>query len=169
MERFTTAVREAIAQRNWYSSLAMALTLPDVCANLETPDQGSRARYVRWFEEWVQDKYTSHFGLDRTIFLSGNDCYALRCSYLHEGAGDIQGQRAREALDRFHFITPPPGGSIVHNNRINAALQLQVDIFANDIADSVDAWSSSVKENPDIQTRIGSLLIIHNSDHGIRF
>ncbi|WP_241331235.1 hypothetical protein [Burkholderia cenocepacia] len=171
MKRFTDAVRNAVAQENWYSALAIALTLPDLCAKLETPNEGSRVRYVRWYGEWVEAKYTFHAGLERTrhVFLTGLDCYALRCSYLHEGGGDIQNQRAREALERFHFISPPRHGRPIHCNQFGGILQLQVDKFAIDIADSVDAWALNVSGNADVQERITSLLVIHNGDDGVRF
>ncbi len=64
-------------------------------------------------------------------FLSGNDCYALRCAYLHEGSDNISQQNAKEVVDKFHFIVAPKG-STIHCNMMNTKLQLQVDIFCED-------------------------------------
>lgn len=170
MKRFTDAVRSAVATKNWYGALAMALTLPDVCGRLEQPTVGSGARYAQWFGQWVQPIYTHLVGAAREphVFLSGADCYALRCSYLHEGGGDIAHQRARQVLDDFHFITPPQSG-MVHCNQANSTLQLQVDIFCGDVAAAVDRWAASVVDDQDIQTRMKDLLVIHDSSGGIVF
>lgn len=171
MKRFTDAVRKAIENENWYGALTTALTLPDVCGKLEDRVQGSQARYEAWWTEWMEPAYTSFRGPNRVrhVFLSGADCYALRCSYLHEGSGELGHQRARAVLDRFHFITPPRNGSIAHRNQVNDVLQLQVDLFSTDIADAVDRWAASVSTNCEIQTRMQALLVIHDSPNGVRF
>lgn len=170
MHQFVTALRESVATRNWHSALALALFMPDVCGRLQSPNSGSQARYVAWFKAWVQPKYTVQMFLmpSETVFLSGEDCYALRCSYLHEGGDEISHQRARVALDRFHFITPPPDGT-VHMNISNTALQLQVDIFCLDVAAAVEAWLVSVSGDQDVSQRMSSLITIHDSSHGVFF
>ncbi|HEX7109283.1 MAG TPA: hypothetical protein VF224_08585, partial [Aestuariivirga sp.] len=121
-------------------------------------------------DKWLLPKYTACVGPNRTkhVFLFGEDCYALRCSYLHQGKDDIGAQRARKVLDSFHFITPPTNG-IVHNNQSNNKLQLQVDIFCRDIIAAVDTWVASVESSKEIRDKIASLLIIHDSSNGIRF
>ena len=172
MKRFTDSIRLAVQAKNWYGALTGALSLPDVCGKLESPDVGSQQRYSAWFERWVQPKYTHQLGGrlgQQHIFLSGRDCYALRCSYLHEGGGQIEHQRAREALVSFHFITPPGNGSVIHMNQFNNTLQLQVDIFSNDIASAADQWSESVAGNEPIQARIKELIVIHDGANGVRF
>jgi len=106
----------------------------------------------------------------RHVFLCGKDCYALRCSYLHEGGDNILGQtRARKALDDFHFITPPGNGNSIHCNQSNSTLQLQVDIFARGMADSVDAWAAAVALDAQIQERMKVLLTVHDSSNGVMF
>lgn len=171
MKRFTDAIRLAITSKNWLSALSLSLTMPDICGRLEDPKISSGARYISWYRRLVEPKYTACIGPDRQryIFLSGEDCFALRCSYLHEGADDISTQRIRKALDSFHFITPPQKGNIVHANQVNNKLQLQIDIFAIDIANAVDAWAESVKTDQDIQNRIKNLIVVHNSDNGVRY
>lgn len=67
---------------------------------------------------------------------SANDCYYFRCACLHEGLDS----HANIAHERIHFIPPPPGNSIIHLNKLNNVLQMQIDIFCNDIATAVDAW-----------------------------
>jgi len=171
MKRFTTAIRAAADAENWYAALSMALSLPDVCGRLEQPSVGSKKRYVAWFQKWIEPKYTLRIGHPGTlhVFLCGEDCYALRCSYHHEGGGNIVEQgRARKALRDFHFTTPPRNGT-VHMNQVGDTLQLQVDIFANDMATAVDAWSTAVACEADIQGRLAALLTVHDGSKGVRF
>lgn len=95
--------------------------------------------------------------------LGGNDCYALRCAYLHEGADDISKQRAREAVDKFLFIVAPSGLTI-HCNMINNRLQLQVDIFCADIKDGVVNWLSDIAGDSDKVAETAKLLKIQLPD-----
>jgi hypothetical protein len=82
--RFTNAIERSLNVENWYSALALALALPDICANVCSPNEGSQRRYVKWYNQYMLSKYTSHVGADRTehVFLKGEDCYALRCALL---------------------------------------------------------------------------------------
>ncbi|MGR5293652.1 hypothetical protein ACPV4U_25135, partial [Vibrio alginolyticus] len=170
MKRFTDSIRTAVNANDWYGALSTALTLPDVCGRLENPEKGSKARYVSWYQVWLQPKFTMKVGADQNehTFLYGEDCYALRCSYLHEGGANIEEQRAKKALEDFHFITPPASGSI-HCNQINNTLQLQVDIFCIQVADAVDQWAKAVEDSEEIQSRLRNLLTIHDSSNGVRF
>ena len=170
MERFTNSIRTALNANDWYGALITALTLPDICGRIETPNEGSNRRYARWFSEWVEPSYTMEVAGVKHVFLSGNDCYALRCSLLHEGGENIEEQRAREALDNFHFIMPPPNGNSFHKIQSNQSLLLQVDIFCNDVADSVDRWTASENANdPEVIQRMEGLLKIRDVSNGIQF
>mgnify|MGYP006308626119 CR=1 FL=1 len=170
MERFTNSIRTALQAGDWYGALTTALTLPDICGRMETPNEGSNRRYARWFYDWVEPSYTMESFGERHVFLSGNDCYALRCSLLHEGGENIEEQRAREALDNFHFIVPPPNGNSFHKIQSNQSLLLQVDIFCNDVADAVDNWASSESANtPEVLERINGLLLIRDVSGGFQF
>lgn len=171
MNQLTDAVRSGIAQRNWYASLALALALPDICGFLESPNDGSPRRYVAWCDCYLAPCYTREAGAlqAKYVFLSGEDCYALRCAFLHEGTDDVTRQRARRALDSFLFVEPPASG-MIHCNQSNAKLQLQVDIFCHDLCEGVDQWSQQVlSARPDVQARTKELLSIHSLERGFVF
>lgn len=170
MKRFTDSIRLAVTSNNWLSALSLSLMMPDICGGLETPELKNYARYVPWFDRHVQPKYTTLLGPNKEahVFLSGEDCYLLRCGFLHEGTNDISTNKYKKTIDSFQFVTPPPIGSRIHMNYIFGKLQLQIDIFSLDIANSVDDWSDLIKEDQDIQERIKNLLAVHNSDLGVR-
>lgn len=171
MDHLTAAVRRAVAEENWYAALALALTLPDICGRLETPDAGSKTRYVAWCQTYLEPTYTGPVGPDRTphVFLHAEDCYALRCAVLHEGREDISAQTAAKALDSFRWVAPKPG-SQVHLNQVNGRLQLQVDIFSEDVSRGVDAWLRAVPATDvDVRSRMEDLMTIETLGNSISF
>jgi hypothetical protein len=166
MDRFTTAIRQSLENKNWYAALYLSLTLPDICARLEA-DNGktSGPKFVAWFDQYLADKYRHRIGGSPVphVFLSGNDCYALRCSMLHEGGADITTQRCREVLERFHFTVVG-----AHCNQFNSILQLDVPTFCKDVCSAAERWYSDFKQNhTDKQVRLAELVTVHVGAHGM--
>ncbi|WP_199615052.1 hypothetical protein [Paenibacillus alkalitolerans] len=159
MNNYLNAIDIALTTENWYAALALALTLPDICGKLESPTQGSQQRYAVWFDNYVSPKYTHRVGVNygEVVFLNGNDCYALRCSFLHEGNNSILHQRARNVLDDFRFVVT---GGAIHCSKSNNTLLIDVATFCSDIRDSISVWLIDVRENQDVQNRANSLLEI---------
>jgi hypothetical protein len=162
MNDLIKALESSVASKNWYGSLFVALSVPDICGYLESPTEHSQDRYEGWFKKYMLPKYTSCVGKGRTphVFFPASDCYALRCALLHEGREEIMEQHARKALDRFHFIEPPPSGKI-HCNQIGNTLQLQVDIFCNDVLSGLREWLEDIQNVPDVNQRIGNILKVY--------
>lgn len=156
--RFTQDVRDAVKYRNWYSAIALALTLPDICGKIAYPQmKGSGKRYERWFNEWLgeQNRFTTNDGQE-VVMLTGGDCYALRCAYLHRGGDDISDQKAREILSRFFFTTM--NAHRVRGNR--EVMVLNTRIFCLEVCLAVDAWYGSVMEDARAKAEIEQLLTI---------
>jgi hypothetical protein len=169
MKHLLSAARESVLQRNWYSALSMALTFPDVCGSLEDPSKGSTARYVEWFTTYMAPKYCfTMYGGRVEQFLSGEDCYALRCAFLHQGSMEISGQRIQDALDAFFIITPPPNKNVIHMNKSGRRLQLQVDCFVEELCTGVESWLAAKAADPTIVARIEALGRIHDASNGIK-
>lgn len=171
MDRFTNAVKLALDNKNWYGALASALTLPDICARLDNPVKPKGApdtRYTTWATQWIEPKYTKFIGPTHTkkVFLSGADCYALRCAYLHAGQDDVSDDK-KTALERFHFNAPP---SIAHNNMFDGiVLQLDLGRFCMDIVAAVEEWADHVKGNDEVQSRMTSLISVEIGPHRMPF
>lgn len=160
MDRFTSAVRQSLENKNWYAALYLSLTLPDICARLESDDgKTNRVKFVAWFEKYLADRYRSEIGCNPIphVFLNGNDCYALRCSMLHEGGTDITTQQCRAVLDKFHFTVVG-----AHCNQFNSSLQLDVPTFCKDVCDAVERWYSNFKQShADKLGRLNELVTVH--------
>jgi hypothetical protein len=168
MNHLINSVEASLATGNWYAALATSLALPDICGWLLDPDAGSKARYVAWFDRYIADKYVYEIGPDRerTVFLTGADCYAIRCAFLHEGREDITEQRARVLLDRFEF-TVAPEGLVVHCNLLGAKLQLQVDIFCREFLEGLRKFLADVAANDLVMQRMSLLLRLHDVNGNI--
>ena len=163
MDDLVKALETAVQNKNWYGALFVALAVPDICGYLESPNDRSQARYERWFEKYMLPKYSSHVGGENTqhIFLSSSDCYALRCALIHECREEIIEQKARETLERFHFIEPPPNIQIHCNKSNNNVLQLQVDIFCKDVLEGLQNWRQDAQDSDEIKQRIDSILKVY--------
>ncbi len=166
MKRFTNAIRESLKTKNWYSAIYLSLTLPDICARLESPNgKTSGKKYAAWFDKYMAHHYRFKVGInqDQVILLSGNDCYALRCALLHEGGVDITTQKIRESLEKFHFTT-----TTVHGNRINTTLQLDVPTFCTQICSGAEQWQDDfTKHHPDKQYRMKELVTVFEGPHSM--
>jgi len=158
MERFTYAIKKSIDSENWYSALTLALTIPDICGRLSNPElaKKSQKRYEKWLNEYVLHHYESPFHGEGFTFMSGGDCYALRCALLHEGRDDVTGQKARrEVLSKITFSTT---GS--HRCMINGVLVLNLQAFCNEICQGVQAWNEDFKDDSSVQEAVKELLVI---------
>jgi hypothetical protein len=156
MERFLASIARSITTKNWYAALSLALILPDICGWLEDPGKGSKQRYTEWFDKYLQQKYKNAlFGPD-IAFLTGGDCYALRCSLLHEGADEISRQRAREVISRITFSTT--GSNLIKVD--NEVVLLNVSAFCNKVCEAVRSWLADVGTNQAIKDRMKELISI---------
>lgn len=157
MENFVDAVRKAIEDKNWYGALFIALTLPDICGKINDSDKVSgRIRYSRWFEKYMKG-YNG--------YLSGNDCYELRCALLHEGS-DKTGAKTRDVLEHFIFLNGGTHLNLVQNSnvagKVESFLQLSVDVFCEDICIAVELWLHSISSDQKIQKRLSKIIEIHD-------
>ncbi|MFC7860708.1 hypothetical protein ACFQ9D_12060 [Arthrobacter koreensis] len=162
MDHLIDSARAALKDKNWYAALTLALTFPDICASLESRSgKSNKALYSAWVEQYLTPKYTIHVGATerKHVFLSGGDCYALRCAYLHQGITDTTGHSAREALSSFEFSAPRVG-SYIHCNQADDRLQLQVDVFTEDMCKAVELWMIAATASPIVTERMGELMLI---------
>jgi hypothetical protein len=87
-------IRAALDQRLYYVALMASLTLPDVCAGLETASGETCGKlYKQWYATYLGPEYT---------FITDVDIYSLRCGLVHQGKfGNDKHQ-----YDRIVFLPP---------------------------------------------------------------
>lgn len=161
IDRYLDSIIKSLESKNWYAALFIALTIPDICGVLEHPNEKSGVRYVNWYNKYMLPEYSSTILQELHVFLSGDDCYALRCSLLHEGTGDIEKQKISKTLESVHFTEPSDKGGRLHRTQYKNVLQLQVDVFCNDFISATHQWLSDVQGDAGIQARMQSLSKIH--------
>lgn len=158
MNSLIKSIKNSIQTKNWYSALVVALILPDICAKLEGGNKISSVRYPEWFNTYLGNEYEG--------FLSGNDCYALRCALLHEGTSDIERQKAKEALDKFVFISDGSHKVKINDSHLGdqrydgkSFLVLSTKKFCEDMVNAVTKWRNDDKVKKDFS----NMLKIHEN------
>lgn len=142
MESLFVEIRKALEAELWTLALNGALVLPDICGALASPDGIARGvHYKAWFEEYMGADYP---------MLDPQDCWELRCGLLH------QGRAATGNYDRILFTAPP---MVMHNNRLNNGLNIDIGIFCDDLVNAAERWYhvsraiEPVKSNADLLMR----------------
>jgi len=149
MQRFIDAIRYSIAEKNWFAAIFIALALPDICGALEKPKAKVGDRYKNWFDRYLAENYKPKFSAD--------DCYYFRCACLHQGFDTHD----RMKFEKIHFTPPDSHGSVIHKNRINNILQMQIDVFCEDLCKAVERWCEDTKDDSELQVRKEMLMKIH--------
>ncbi len=146
METILSEIERALAARLYYLAIAMALTVPDICAALESPNgETTGAKYKAWYNANLADKYPR---------ITDADCYSLRCGVLHQGrCGHPNMQYAR-----IIFTVPNAQNNVFHNNIMNDALNLDTVIFCRDVVSSARTWFVQRANDPAVQTNLPNLM-----------
>ncbi len=149
MNRLFEEIAVAVDNGLYFLALIATLSIPDMCAGLESPDgQTSGARYIAWFDQWVAPRYGGN--------VTGTDCYGLRCSLLHEGrAHPHQGLYSRAI-----FVEPNPIG-VFHNNVLNDALNLDIPTFCRDVIEGAQQWLQAVQGTPTFEANLQTFFTRH--------
>jgi hypothetical protein len=161
MERFTGSIEKAIADKNWFCTLFLSLALPDICSRIESENNRTNGmKYAAWWNSYCGDQY--YFRADEPM-MTGDDCYVLRCSMLHEGVGDVSHQKRKGTLERFHFTSNP-----LHLNQLGNIMLLNVEQFSKDIILGVSRWKEFLIQNdPEKLNKLSDLLEVHEGEFQI--
>lgn len=106
------AIKKAIECECYLPALALALTLPDICGQIEYPEliytsgqrkgqRKGREQYIKWYDSHVKPLYYITDKDAPTNQFDGYTCYALRCSLLHAGNFDLKSQNQKIPIDLF--------------------------------------------------------------------
>ncbi len=151
VDRLFEEIAIAIGSRLYFLALTAALAIPDMCAGLQSADGlSSGKRYEEWFDQWMGPR--GYAG-----WVSGEDCWGLRCSLMHQGV--LRPHRGR--YSRVMFVEPQPNGNVFHRVVMNDALDLDLPTFCADLIGSAQAWLSAVQGTQAYQTNLGRFLTRH--------
>ena len=101
-------IKTALGNDAYIAATALALTMPDICCQVEKGISSSnRNNYITWANNHM-DKEDFTFplsGFERQRF-DGEMCYALRCKVLHNGNVDIKDSQMTINVDQFVLTKP---------------------------------------------------------------
>lgn len=177
MKAIVNSIKKALESENYFGALFMALTIPDICASIDNPNEKLMGvRYKKWFRDNLKHKYYPDTMLEliesnnpesakqldsasRDMFrerpvgdVAFTDvmCWKLRCSVLHAGSTDAGSYS-------FHLTH---GDS--HQNIINGVLQISVVRFCQDICSAFELWCEKNKKNAEMLCRLAEGMKIQN-------
>ncbi len=87
IEMYVNNITCSLKDKCYFSALALALALPDMCGMAEFPTETSVAkRYIEWFDRYLGPYFKGGTdGLaEENPWLSGEVVYNLRNTYLHQ-------------------------------------------------------------------------------------
>ncbi len=112
MKRIIQDINRAYNAGAYRSAFALALTLPDICGQIEYPDiAGCGDRYSKWIDNYLMDDENSgriYFTVqkgeveDGVFQVDGETYFRLRCTYLHSGSADLEDEK--KDYPDFEFI-----------------------------------------------------------------
>lgn len=153
MESLTDEIKNALRAKLWYAALVLTLTLPDVCAALETVDgRSTPERYKAWYNAWLKKKYDG--------LVSADDLYFLRCGVAHQA----KFKHAAMQYKRI-FFSLRPNGQFFHKNVLDEALNLDLMWFCKDVVESAEEWFFQKKADYCVQANLTNLVQFH--PHGV--
>ena len=153
MDVLKREVEGALDARLYYLAVMFSLTLPDICAALESPSGTTNgARYKAWYETWLASAYS---------MLTADDMWSLRNGVVHQGKLG----HPKMQYSRVLFTVPSAQQNVFHNNIINDALNLDAPTFCRDILAAVDRWYAAMSEDPNVQSNLPRL--IQYREHGL--
>lgn len=163
LDLYLTDMLRSLCAGAQHSALALALTLPDICGSIEYPNEGKvGVRYRNWCDTW-----------GRMLAVSGADCYALRCAYLHSGSEEFSGPSAVAALfERIQFTIGQVEGVWKSQALPPAALsakqtaRIPIETFCRDMAASADAWRRAHENDARVVEAIAGLMWMRPASSG---
>lgn len=114
-------IERAIECGYYYSALALALSIPDICGQVYCPNlagtKNSGKRYRKWFDDYVARYYfkdSVKYPNGSDVAFNGFACYLLRCAYLHSGNYDLKAQDDSIKIKEFRIHYSKPDHTFGH-------------------------------------------------------
>lgn len=132
MEQKINDIKLALHCNAFQSALALALTLPDICSQIEYPNEKVVSkRYSDWCNKYLNYS-DAHIGFGtESAELNGKLVYALRCAFLHSGNDKILSQPVANGATITKFILCKPGGLNDYGFRYkitNVSVETEIDV-----------------------------------------
>lgn len=155
METILREIEQAIDAGLYYLAISATLTLPEICAALESTNGSTAGRSQASYETW----YNTNLADRSFSFLTATDCWRYRCGASHQGQfGHPEAQYGRVIFTLPHTVK-------LHNNIINDALNLDAVRFCRELVAAVRVWFATARHNPTVQRNLLHLVQLRPNGH----
>lgn len=146
MEAILSEIERTSREGFHFAAVALALTLPDICAALASDNgESSGQKYKAWCEANFLHLYPN---------LTSRDLWSLRCGVVHQGRFG----HPKSQYSRVIFSLPDGRGNVFHNNILNDALNLDAATFCRDMVSSARQWFLRNQNNVEVAKNLPYLL-----------
>jgi hypothetical protein len=167
---FLGEIDRALNANLYYAALAIALSVPDVCASLEfdpsQPSWSTQAKYEAWFNSHLSNSFKN---------LTASDCYRLRGGVLHQG----HFRHPKATYDRIIFSLPNSSfhahdiivtiapdvkiggltrGEITGRDKTGTILYLDIVKFCRQIVEAAQLWAIANKDDQNVRANFENLV-----------
>lgn len=118
-------IRKAYNAGALKAAFALALTLPDICGQIEYPNEDCGTRYALWIDNYLEEPQKStvfdlvisnNSEIKKEIVIDGKTYYRLRCTYLHSGSTILE--KDGSDYPEFHFVTTSTEDEFIYANML---------------------------------------------------
>lgn len=143
MENLLTEIEKCIEIGLYQTALGMTLSIPDICAALESNNgEASGDKYRKWFDTYVTEE----------VGISSDDCYYFRCSFLHQRSTFHK----KSSYSRIVFAEPTSSNTF-HSIDLMGTFVIDLKTFCYEIINAARRWLDAVENDPNfIKNKINS-------------
>jgi hypothetical protein len=145
VERILQEIEHALKVRLYHLAMALTLSLPEICASLESP---SGVCGPERYREWYRDNMAAAFP-----WLTPNDCYRLHCGVVHHGHFGYP----QNPYSRVIFVLPGNGMHLVNHVRHDAYFADLLQ-FCLDAVQCARRWLEAKQDDETVQKNATHLL-----------
>jgi hypothetical protein len=146
MDMLYQEIQKALDARLFYLAVVVSLTIPDICAALQSPNaETENKKYKNWCNAYILKKYPK---------VTAEDLYGLRNGVLHTGRSENKSMK----LSRIAFTLPTPPMRSTHDIWVNNFYFIDAAIFCNDMIESGKKWQEDKKDDPNVLTNMTRLV-----------
>ncbi|WP_344698905.1 hypothetical protein [Sphingomonas limnosediminicola] len=140
-------IQAAITNGLPYLAMMQALAVPDICGALMASDgRATRSAYLAWYGEYMWGNF---------ILLSPEQCYSLRCGFVHQSRSDLAGGHFKRIAFHCHFWGAMDSMPMVD---MGDTLYISVEQFCAHLNNAAHRWFATVAFDPTVLENAQSLL-----------
>lgn len=163
MEHILNEIERALDAGLYIVALQSTLTLPGICAALESKKGNTDGHDGDAYEIW----YNQNVRPQVQWFFSGADCYRYRCSLIHQASAHIRSGKPKKEYARFMSIYPCNGVTIDNchfvgfDKGIKEGFIIDIPNFCRTMIQCVRLWEQKAKDKKYYKRNYKKLLQIH--------